>query len=132
MSQANIESMRRSYDAMSKLDAEALAAVCDPDVEFQSRIMQADNVTYRGHDGVREYIAGLAEVFEWLRPEELDLIEEDDRAVVCARMRARGRASGVEVEESFFQALRFRDGKALWWAFYPTKAEAMEAVGLQD
>jgi hypothetical protein len=25
-----------------------------------------------------------------------------------------------------------RDGKAVWWAFYPSKAEALEAVGLRE
>jgi hypothetical protein len=36
------------------------------------------------------------------------------------------------VEQRFFQAMRFRDGKALWWAFYPSQAEALEAVGLSE
>ena len=117
---------------MSRLDAEALVAVCDPDVEFRSRIAEADDVTYRGHAGVRDYIASLAEAFEWIRTEPLDVIEAGDRVVVCNRFRARGRGSGVEVEERFFQALRFRDHKSLWWAFYPSKAAALEAVGLSE
>jgi ketosteroid isomerase-like protein len=115
---------------MSRLDAEALVAVCDPDVEFHSRIAEADDVTYRGHAGVRDYIASLAEAFEWIQTEPLDVTLEHDRGVVCNRFRARGRGSGVEVEEQFFQALRFRDQKSLWWAFYPSKAEALEAIGM--
>jgi ketosteroid isomerase-like protein len=35
------------------------------------------------------------------------------------------------VEADFFHAIKVRDGKAVWWAFYPSKAEAHEAVGLQ-
>lgn len=132
MSSVNLESIERAYEAMSRLDAEALVAVCDPDVEFRSRIAEADDVTYRGHAGVRDYMASLAEVFEWIRTEPLDVIEEGDRAVVCNRFRARGRGSGVEVEERFFQALRFRDHKSLWWAFYPSRAAALEAVGLSE
>jgi ketosteroid isomerase-like protein len=132
MPQENIEGIERAYEAMSRLDAEALVALCDPDVEFRSRIAEADDVTYRGHHGVGVYIASLAEVFEWIQTEPLDVIEENDRAVVCNRFRARGRHSGVEVEERFFQALRFRDGKVLWWAFYPSKTEALEAVGLSE
>ena len=58
------------------------------------------------------------------------MIEEGDRAVVCNLFRARGRGSGAEVEERFFQALRFRDHGSLWWAFYPSKAEALEAVNI--
>jgi ketosteroid isomerase-like protein len=132
MSQENEKNIERAYEAMSRLDAEALVALCDPDVEFRSRVAEADDVTYRGHDGVRDYMASFAEVFEWVQAEPLDVVEESDRAVVCNRFRARGRHSGVEVEERFFQALRFRDGKVLWWAFYPSKTEALETLGLSE
>ena len=136
MSQENAEStvedIERAYQAISRLDAEAMVALCDPDVEFRSRVAEADDVTYRGHDGVRDYIASLAEVFEWVRTEALEVIGEGDRAVVCNRFRARGRHSGVEVEERFFQAIRFRDGNVLWWALYPSKAEALKAMGLEE
>ena len=135
MSQENVEikaGIERAYEALSRLDAEAMVSLCEPDVEFRSRIAEADDVTYRGHDGVRDYIASLAEVFEWVRTEALEVIGEGDRAVVCNRFRARGRRSGVEVEERFFQALRLRDGNVLWWALYPSKAEALKAVGLEE
>ena len=132
MSQENLEGIERAYEAMSRLDAEALVALCDPAVEFRSRVAEAEDVTYRGHDGVRDYIENFAQVFEWVRTEALDVIEESDRAVVCNRFRARGRHSGVEVEERFFQALTFRDGKVLWWAFYPSKTEALQAAGLSE
>jgi ketosteroid isomerase-like protein len=130
VSQATLNNIERAYEAMSRLDAEALVAVCDPEVEFRWRIAEADDVTYRGHDGVRDYIASLAEAFEWILTEPLDVIEEGDRAVVCNLFRARGRGSGAEVEERFFQALRFRDHRSVWWAFYLSKAEALEAVSI--
>jgi uncharacterized protein len=132
VSQVHLNNIERAYEAMSRLDAEALVAVCDPEVEFRSRIAEADDVTYRGHDGVRDYIASLAEVFEWIRTEPLDVVEEGDRVVVSNIFRARGRGSGAEVEERFFQALRFRDRRSLWWAFYPSRAEALAAVGIQS
>jgi ketosteroid isomerase-like protein len=116
----------------SRLDAEAMVAPCEPDVEFRSRIAEADDATYRGHGGIRDYMASLAEVFEWVQTEPLEVIEGSDRAVVCNRFSARGRHSGVEVQERFFQALRFRDRKVQWWAFYPSKAEALGAVGLSE
>ena len=127
-----MEAIKRAYEAMSRLDAEAMVALCEPDVEFRSRVAEADDVTYRGHDGVRDYIASMAEVFEWVRTEPLDVIDGGDRAVVCNRFRARGRHSGAEVEERFFQAIRYRDGKVRWWAFYPSRTEALEAVGLSE
>src|SRR4051812_32863221 len=132
MSREMVKNIERAYEAMSRLDAEAMVALCEPDVEFRSRVAEADDVTYHGHDGVRDYVASLAEAFEWVRTQPLDVVQDSDRAVICNRFRARGRHSGVEVEERFFQALRFRDDKVRWWAFYRSKAEALEAVGLPE
>jgi ketosteroid isomerase-like protein len=109
-----------------------LVALCEPDVEFHSRIAEAEHVTYRGHDGVRDYVASMSEAFEWIRTEALEVIDGVERIVVCNRFRARGRGSGVEVEADFFHAIKVRDGKAVWWAFYPSKPEALEAVGLRE
>jgi uncharacterized protein len=132
LSQENVPNIERAYEAVSRLDAEALVALCDPDVEFRSRVGDADDVTFHGHDGVRDYIATLSEVFEWVRTEPLEVIDRGDRAVVCNRFQARGRLSEVEVEDHFFQAMKLRNGKALWWDFYLSKAEALKAVGLRE
>ena len=43
MSQENLETITRAYEAMSQLDAEALIAVSAPDVEFRSRIADAED-----------------------------------------------------------------------------------------
>jgi ketosteroid isomerase-like protein len=132
VSQENVANIERGYQAVSRLDAEALVALCEPDVEFRSRVGEADGVTYRGHDGVRDYIAALSEVFEWIRTEPLEVLDEGDRAVVCNRFQARGRLSEVEVEDHFFHAIRLRGGKALWWDFYSSRAEALEALELRE
>jgi ketosteroid isomerase-like protein len=91
MSQENVEAIERGYEALSRLDAGALVALCEPDVEFHSRIAEAEHVTYRGHDGVRDYVASMSEAFEWIRTEALEVIDGGERIVVCNRFRARGR-----------------------------------------
>ena len=112
-----MEIVRRGYEAFNRGDFEGWLAGIDPDVELDERYI---------------YIAALSEVFEWVRTEPLEVIDGGDRAVVCNRFQARGRLSEVEVEDHFFHAMRLRNGKALWWDFYPSKAEALEAVGLRE
>lgn len=46
-------------------------------------------------------------------------------------VQGRARDSGVPVEETIWQVGKWRDRKAVWWAVYPSKAEALEAVGLR-
>lgn len=53
-----------AFDAVSRMDAHALLALCDPDVSFESRITAIEDAAYRGHEGVRCYIANLAEAFD--------------------------------------------------------------------
>ena len=42
-----------------------------------------------------------------------------------------GTPNGAAVpDDADDQTLRFRDHRSLWWAFYPSKAEALEAVNI--
>ena len=119
-----------AWDALARLDADALVAVCDPEIRFRSRITAVEGPAYEGHQGVRRYIANLADAFERIEAEQSDVIAERDRAVFNVRFRAMGRGSGVEVEHRYFAAAKGRDGRLSWWAFFDSRAEAAEAVGL--
>jgi hypothetical protein len=52
--------------------------------------------------------------------------------VVSLRVHAHGRGSGVPVEQSVWQAVKFRSEKVLWWRSYGSETEALEAVGLSE
>jgi ketosteroid isomerase-like protein len=132
MSAENVEFAREICRAISAFDADAVVAQCDPEVEFQSRITAIDEETYRGLDGVRRWIARLEESFEWIDVAPTEVIGDDEDLVTVNRFRARGRGSGAEVEQHFFQATKLRDGRALWWRFFDSKAEALEAAGLSE
>jgi ketosteroid isomerase-like protein len=131
MSQESTELVRRGYAALNDLDSDAMIAVCDPEVEFQSRITSIDDVTYHGHEGVRRFFERLRDSFQWVDIRTLEIVGEGDRIVVTNRFRARGALSGVDVEQRFYHALKLRSGRAIWWAFFDSKREALEAVGLE-
>ena len=132
MSRENVEIVRRAYSALSSLDADSTLAFCDPEVEFASRITAMEGGTYRGYEGVRRFVARLQEAFEWIDIEPLEVLGDGDRVVVTNRFRACGVGSGAEVEQRFFHAIKLRDGKAIWWSFFDSKGEALEAVGLEE
>ena len=52
--------------------------------------------------------------------------------IVKVRFRARGRDSGITIDELVWQAVKFRGGRINWWAIYPSEAEALEAIGLSE
>lgn len=84
--------------------------------------------TYRGHDGVREWWTSMQEsLAARFRPEQIEVFR--DRAI--ARVRIVGTIDRVEVPQTMWQAVRFRDGLVCWWGTYRTEEEALEAAGLR-
>jgi len=65
MSRKNVEPLpiQTACEAISRLDGEALVALCDPNVRFESRITAVEDETYDGHQGVRQYMVNLTEAF---------------------------------------------------------------------
>ncbi len=124
--------LEAAYQAIARLDADALVSVCSPDVKFESRITAVEQDLYSGHDGARQFILNLAEAFESVDVESSGVIAESERAVLTNRFRARGQSSGVNVEARFFVAARGGAGRLSWWGMFDTRQDALEAVGLSE
>jgi hypothetical protein len=45
--------------------------------------------------------------------------------------RGRGKGSGVPIERHWAHTLTFHRGRIIWWAWFPDKGAALEAVGLR-
>ena len=120
MSQENVEIVRRGYEvfASGRFALEFL----DPEIEWRGPRQFPDLAAPRyGHDGVKEYIA----------EEFIDL--GDDRVLVFAREGGRGKGSGLEVQTNPTAHLyTLRGGKAIRMQSYWERAEALEAVGLEE
>ncbi len=132
MSQENVEAVRRAHNAMTRGDKDAFVREMDPEVEGVSRVMAAEGVTYRGHDGMRRFIDDLRSVFPNFRSEVVRAVEYGGAVVAELRFSGRAAASGLEIEERAWQAVTFRDGKAVWFEAYGSEDEALEAVGLRE
>jgi ketosteroid isomerase-like protein len=62
-----------------------------------------------------------------------ELIDAGDDVISIVTTRARGRASGVEVEwKDNAGVWTIRDGKVIRVVWLPTRAEALEAAGLSE
>jgi len=60
----------------------------------------------------------------------LDIRGSGDLGVMHFRMT--GTLGGVPVEQAMWQAIKLRDQKAIWWAFFRTEREALDAAGLRE
>jgi ketosteroid isomerase-like protein len=135
MSRGNVEVMRRMYDAWIRNDPGVMEAF-DPEIEVhpdpEAHWVGVDK-TYRGHEGLVEYMAAVYEAFEDYRPEVEEFLDVDDKVVTLAIEHGRGRGSGADVQAArTAHVWTMRDGKAIRLDLYLDRDRALEAVGLKQ
>jgi ketosteroid isomerase-like protein len=130
MSQENVEVVRRFFDALNARDEAAWLDLVHPDAEFTSLIQEVEG-TFRGREGAREYFRGLQTTFSDFRGDVERICEGPSGVAAEIRTRGTGHSGGTAVDLTDWLAMTQRDGKAIWWAFFRTEAEALQAVGLE-
>ena len=131
MSRENVELVRRCYQLWTSRDFSAIPKVMDPEVVIDLSRNVFNPAVYRGHDGVRQYVEAVEEVWKefQVRPEEF--IDGGNTVVTAVRISGRGGGSGVPVEMRLFNIWTLREGKVLrMTGGYRDRAEALEAAGL--
>ena len=131
MSRENVELVSRVFDAFNRRDLDAALALVHGEVEFGSRVAAIEG-GYHGHEGIRRWWRTILDV----SPDRtIEIVEVRDLGdVTLTRTRARGHVGVGQVphEETVWSVARWHDKKAVWWAVFPTKAEALEAAGLRE
>jgi ketosteroid isomerase-like protein len=82
----------------------------------------------RGHDGVAAAFRDWFDAFEEFTIETENFSAHGDRVLVAMRQRARGKSSGLEIEERFYQLFTLRDGKVFRFEEYSEEADALKAL----
>jgi ketosteroid isomerase-like protein len=133
MSQENVELIREGFARWRAGDREFLLANAAPDVELYSRFGSLTGEPYRGHDGVRAWLAELRENFERFDV-SLDELREagDDRVVALGGISFRARGSGIDMDERLGWVFELRNGRVRRMLFYSSPSEALEAVGVWE
>lgn len=133
MSDANVEIVRRVYDALAD-PGDDIAALWDPDVEFDvSRDIWAAVVGgghYRGVEGVRQWMLDLYAAWEQMDIDVEELIDAGDDVVAVIRVAGRGRVSGIEIEYRPAGVWTIRDGRIVRVVWFADRDAALEAAGV--
>src|SRR5215208_2420845 len=101
--QPDVELVRQIVEALSRGDLDGMLAQMDP--EFEWTPLEASPVArvYRGHEQVRHYVEDWLSTFESVRLELEDPEQIGERVIAIVNGRARGRGSGLEIENRFCQ-----------------------------
>lgn len=125
---ANVQLVERAFEAYLRRDLDDLLAMMHPDVEVLSLMTEAERSTYRGHEGVREWFNAVLEIFPDWEPRIESSREAGQGVVACFHVNATAAASGVPIDQTYWQAACLRDGKVAWFGFFRSEEEALEAV----
>jgi ketosteroid isomerase-like protein len=132
MSEEDVERVRASYEFVDR-EHEPDFDLLHPDIRWHTRADLPDTATHRGHDGAATLLAEwFGGAFDDVHVDVEEVIDAGGRVVVVLRLRGRVRDSAHEVSMSETHVLTMRDGKVIEIHEYPTKAEALKAVGLDE
>ena len=131
MSQENVETTRDLFLAFNRRDLTALLGLLDPDVEWIPIMAVLEGRVYRGHDGVTQWIEHLDEYWALFEVDAEEVRDLGDRVLTLGCWRARGRASGVGLDnEPGTWLLDFKAGKVRRLQTYTDRDEGIKAAGV--
>ena len=130
MSQANVELVRGMLDSFNRGDVDDVVAAFDEDCLVQEPPEMPDSPVqgFRGHDGVRDWMANLREVVG-VRFEPRGFTAGGDSVVAELAAHGLGTGSGVPVDWTTFAVLWIRDRKVARVQAFLSRDEALEAAG---
>lgn len=125
MSEKDLEIIRAGVAALNRGDVDGVANALDPDVELVPLRAVLDGTVYRGHDGMRRWLADMGE--DWTRFElHLQEIREltGGQVLVQARMSLRGK-SGVALDSPAAWLCELRAGRVSRIQFFTDADSAL-------
>ena len=135
MSQENVDAFRRALESYNRRDTDAFLEAFDPVAEFQPLTLAMfgkQGTTYRGREGVREFIRDVEEVLPGIQVEPLEFRDLGERIVASGRLHARGRTSGAEVDSPIAWLVEFRAGRIVRMRDFLALQNALEAAELSE
>jgi ketosteroid isomerase-like protein len=133
MSKENVELVRKLLRVYNERSFDENVDLIDPQIVWDlSRVELPDGSSYTGPLELSGFVETWQEGFDSEHVEAEDIRDAGDQVVVLVRHRGRGRLSRIEVDQTFAMVWTLRDGRAVRMVLYPTRAEALEAVGLAE
>lgn len=120
------ELVMAAYDSFNQGETEAILDLLHPDIEWVPPPTSVEPHPLHGRDAVREYLA--PNIFESQTAEPIEIMEHGNRLLVVARVRARGRGSGIEIDQTAYHILTIEGGRAVRFEVHVDRATALTAL----
>jgi len=132
MSQANVEIVRSTFDAMLRGDDEDAARGFQEDAVWRNTSVFPDPSVGVGPQAILNFWATLTEIFDESQTDVEQVVEGGDAVVLSLHSVGLGTASGVPVDLRWAAAFRVIGGRITRVDVHGDLAKALEAVGLAE
>jgi uncharacterized protein len=132
MSQGNVEVVRAGFEAFDRGDWDDLLALLDPGVEWETTGQFVEGGTFRGWEGVREFLGLLSGEFKEFRARADNFADRGELVVADVHTTGIGRRSGAPAAVDFTLLASLRGGRLVHLRNFMNRSQALEAAGLSE
>jgi ketosteroid isomerase-like protein len=130
MSERNLETVRRLYEAWMRDGFGPVPDLMDPEIEWVNPPYAVEPGTRRGYAGFAAASDAFGAVYRDSRISDPKIYEAGERIAVTARMSTRS-VGDVPLEAERGYVFDLRDGKVVRFSWFVDPAEALAAVGIK-
>ena len=132
MSEENVNAALALADAFNRRDWDAVLAHADAEIKVESRLVAMEGA-YEGYEGLRRWWDNFLGSFPDYTVEVEEIRDLGDVTLAYVHGWGHGADSATPpIVDPFWQPMRWRDGKCVWWRNCSTEDEALEAAGLSE
>jgi ketosteroid isomerase-like protein len=123
-----IDTLQEGYEAWSRRDYDALLGLLPKEFEFVPVVQAPDMPAFSGREGIEEFWESLLSTWKSFVffPQSYEPL--GDQVLVEVRVRAKARASGIELEERWAHLYTLRDGEFVRMQAFLDPDEARAAL----
>jgi ketosteroid isomerase-like protein len=120
--------IRSAYEALNRGDVPGAMSVIDEAAEWHEHSDLPEAGSYVGRGTIREFLEEFLESWQEFHQEVEDAIPANERVLICLRLAARGKGSGIPVETRYAHLWTMQNGRGVRVDAYYDRDEALEAL----
>ena len=128
MSEADVDTLRSSYEALNEGDVDAALEALAPDAVWRESPELPGGDEFRGREALRGFLGDFLAEWREFHQEIENVVPAGDRIAVLIHLIAVGRGSGIEADTRYAHVWTMRDGKAARFQSYTDTALQQAAI----